>query len=290
MKHLYIKQNNNVEIVSSDIIEKLYQISQGEGLDSTSDLIGNLQCTHAYDDAVTYLTTKFKNLQINVTDGSYIRFADLEVQKICAANWGDGIGITAAQAASVSSVGTKFKDNTTITSFNELSKFSKITKLNNGEFGGCSNLQYINLSNITYVDTSYFWGSNIIDIKSIANLTTIKDNSFRECKKLQSVDISNKCTSIEMYAFYLDSSLCYIGDISNVTSIGDGAFRSTSIKYIKINNNTPATLGAYVFGDTTFNFYVPDESVDTYKNATNWSRYASRIKQMSTFTIDFPNG
>lgn len=35
--------------------------------------------------------------------------------------------------------------------------------------------------------------------------------------------------------------------------------------------------------------YVPDESVDAYMTATNWSELADRIKPMSEFLIDFPN-
>ena len=153
MKHLYIKQNNNVEIVSSDIIEKLYQISQG-GLYSTSDLIGNLQCTHAYDDAVTYLTTKFKNLQINVTDGKYIRFADKEVEKICAANWGDGTGITAAQAAAVSSIGIKFIYNENIISFEEFKYFTNVTSIRGWAFSGIKTLKSIDVTEVLK-DTPY---------------------------------------------------------------------------------------------------------------------------------------
>ena len=228
MKHLYIKQNNNVEIVSSDIIEKLYKISQGEGLDSTSDLIGNLQCTHAYDDAVTYLTTKFKNLQINVTGGSYIRFADDAVRQICATNWGDGIGITAAQAAAVSSVGTKFQANTSITSFDEIKLFTKITKITPNQYYKCSNLSHFIIpETYTYIGFGAFAWINFKYLKCLPIIPPTHD--------------SNE---------------------------GESAFRTQQI----------------------YNIYVPDASVDLYKSATNWTFLASRIKSLSQFSTDFPNG
>ena len=37
----------------------------------------------------------------DVDENGYIIFADPEVARICAENWGDGIGITEAQAAAV---------------------------------------------------------------------------------------------------------------------------------------------------------------------------------------------
>ena len=179
MKHLYIKQNNNVEIVSSDIIEKLYQISQGEGLDSTSDLIGNLQCTHAYDDAVTYLTTKFKNLQINVTSGAYIRFADSITQGICSSNWGDGTGITVAQAAVVTDFSDKFTGKN-IKTFKELTNFVNLKMEYNGTSFNSTSIESIDLSNITKVGT----------------LGNYYPYIFYNCTKLASVIFSDNLESI----------------------------------------------------------------------------------------------
>lgn len=228
MKHLYIKQNNNVEIVSLDIIEKLYQISQG-GLDSTSDLIGNLQCTHAYNDAVTYLTTKFKNLQINVTDGSYIRFADKEVEKICATNWGDGIGITAAQAAAVSSVGTKFKGNTSIVSFNELEKFTNVRSLPMHAFNGCSSLVELKLScKLSRIEVqTFFQCSSLEQSPDLSECTYVGSNAFAGCNKITSFNITNKCTYIDSAAFAVGASLLDAGDLSGVTYVGSYAYNGS---------------------------------------------------------------
>ena len=293
MKHLYIKQNNNVEIVSSDIIEKLYQISQG-GLYSTSDLIGNLQCTHAYEDAVTYLTTKFKNLQINVTDGKYIRFADSAVASICATNWGDGIGVTELQATSVSSVGTKFQGNSKITSLIDLKLFTNLTKIDtDGAFCGCTSL---------------------VNIEGLDNITSFASNVFRDLSTLKSINITNKCDTLGWAMCDGDSKLETIGDISNVkeipdycfyycksltsvnissvcTNIGTESFYSCqSLKYIKCLAITPPTIGTSAFYNSTCKIYVPDASVSAYKAATNWSVYASRIFSLTQFAIDFPNG
>ena len=269
MKHLYIKQNNNVEIVSSDIIEKLYQISQG-GLYSTSDLIGNLQCTHAYDDAVTYLTTKFKNLQINVTDGKYIRFEDKEVEKICATNWGDGIGITAAQAAAVSSIGTKFKGNTEIVSFNELKQIANVNCLLSHSFEGCSLLQSINIDNIQTIGEYSFYNCKSLSCDIFINISILTGAIFMGCSSLNKVTIGTKCTNMNWRCFQ----------------------DCISLKYVKVLPSIPPTIsgGNNFYNSNNCPIYVPDESVDVYKSATGWSTYSTRIKALSTFATDFPNG
>ena len=385
MKHLYIKQNNNVEIVSSDIIEKLYQISQG-GLYSTSDLIGNLQCTHAYGDAVTYLTTKFKNLQINVTGGSYIRFADKEVEKICAANWGDGTGITTTQAAVVSSVGTKFKNNKNIISFEEFKYFTNVTIIGDSTFTGCTKLTSIgDVSNVTSIGDGAFYNcTKLTSIGNLTNITSIGSSSFNGCSSLKSFDIGkiikipnsafSGCTSLETIdltnvtyigdeAFKGCSSLKNIGSLEKITYIGSystfgncsslvidlnlpnleyfaGSFNgsgitnivnlgkikiiewsaiftsclnlktailpdtlteiagslfayNTNIKWVKclaVNVPTLDNNDAFISNNIQYPIYVPDNSVDLYKAATNWSTYSTRIKALSTFATDFPNG
>ena len=114
MKHLLLKQNTTgIEIVTAKIIEKMYTLAKSEELDTSSTYEGNLQVTYTYEDSVSYLlgnkddgTRRFPNLSINVTEGKYIRFEDPVVEQICATNWGDGTGITIAQAAAVSSIGT----------------------------------------------------------------------------------------------------------------------------------------------------------------------------------------
>lgn len=50
---------------------------------------------------------------------------------------------------------------------------------------------------------------------------------------------------------------------------------------------TPPTLsGAFDACTALTNIYVPDASVTAYKEATNWSTYASRIKGISALATD----
>ncbi|MFZ2756302.1 MAG: hypothetical protein WAY93_05495, partial [Atopobiaceae bacterium] len=65
----------------------------------------------------------------------------------------------------------------------------------------------------------------------------------------------------------------------------------TSLQYVVCNATTPPTITSNTFtSSNNCKIYVPDDSVASYKAATNWSTYASRIFSLTQFAIDFPNG
>lgn len=84
MTHLNIQQGQNIEVVSTSIIKKLYEaaLSVPEPLEGEQDaayMSGNLQVDRTYRAQVQYLTTRFPDLHINVTDSYYIPFEDSNV-------------------------------------------------------------------------------------------------------------------------------------------------------------------------------------------------------------------
>jgi len=71
---------------------------------------------------------------------------------------------------------------------------------------------------------------------------------------------------------------------NSVTSIEGGAFSDWSlVPYVEIQAVTPPTLAnAFAFSNqNNAPIYVPDESVDDYKEAANWVDLASRILPIS---------
>lgn len=259
MSHLKIEQNtSSVEVITSTIIDKLYELAQSGTLDSSSNLKGNLQVAHAYEDAVTYLTTNYANLQINVTGGAYIRFADATVQSICATNWGDGTGITTIQAAVVNNIGGAFKNNTAIVSFTEFAKFtsygSAFTKAddNRDTFRQCTKLVSITIpaslqlvqscmfyqcTNLTSVGNtennafkiiydSAFNGTKITTL-NVSQVTYIYDSAFTSCTSLTSLNL-NSCVTIEHENFKYCSALVSAGVTSALKTIGYSAFQYCS--------------------------------------------------------------
>ena len=101
---------------------------------------------------------------------------------------------------------------------------------------------------------------------------------------LRTVTIPDTVTSIGEYAFYNCTSISKVTIGSGVTEINSYAFKKcTFLDSITIKATTPPTLGSAAFHNTNnCPIYVPAESVDAYKTATNWSAYADRIQAIPT--------
>ena len=378
------------------ILDNIVKLTDGtySGLDANGVAIANSYPTlegtlnintNCYEDTVTALMNKFTQLNLNITGEYYLRFADATVQSICATNWGDGTGITKAQCAAVSSIGNKLSANTTLTSFEELKYFTKITKLdgNPNTLSGDTSLTSIDLVNITAIgygqfrdfsklrfaknanklnsiSPSAFSGCTSLEEIDLSGMTQLSgDSLFMDCKALKTINISNvvkilggdrdyhgvfpyctslssvsfpkltwlggstfygctslnnviipksvtrveisvfhNCTNLNNLIFEEGGSTLFIGSQfigytaikkitlpAHTTSLDNGLMNSAnSCNILVINAITPPTLGGSLGGNSTCIIYVPDGSVDSYKIATNWSNYASRIKAISTFT------
>ena len=71
-------------------------------------------------------------------------FADPAMQALCAKTWGDGTNITYEQARAVTEIPKNWaKDNTTLTSFNEIKYFQNLTTIGSSAFYGCRSLNVI---------------------------------------------------------------------------------------------------------------------------------------------------
>ena len=110
--------------------------------------------------------------------------------------------------------------------------------------------------------------------------TSYVNGVFYKCTSLTSVTIPINITSIWKYVFRQCTSLITVNIPNTVTSIGDQVFRQcTSLTSVTIKATTPPTLDITAFTDTNnCPIYVPAESVNTYKEASGWSDYASRIQ------------
>ena len=149
-------------------------------------------------------------------------------------------------------------------------------------FGWCYELRNISNipSTITSIDTSAFFGCKFADFIIPYGVTSIGDNAFSSCSDLKTINIPNSVTSIGSSAFMTCNNLSTVVIGTGVTSIGTQAFYSCNgLRCMIINATTPPALGSNsISNNTNLKILVPAASVDTYKAASGWSTYASKIE------------
>lgn len=223
---------------------------------------------------------------IKASEYVYLDFADPVVEKICAENLGDGVGTTQEQANKVIVFPAIFNGNTEITSFDEFERFENVTNLAFGAFQDCTSLKSVAFShikvlegnafancsnldmdiNLPYLEnmqgSRHFNKSGIIRVSSLGRITRLPAAIFEYCPSLEELAIPETCTTIEVAAVY----------------------GCTSLRTIKCLPTNPPTIPSdFLRGLSSTVVYVPNTSVDTYKSATNWSKYADRIKPLSEY-------
>ncbi len=207
-----------------------------------------------------------------------ITFADANVKALCVANWDtnhDG-ELSEAEAAAVTNLGTVFKEDTTITSFNELQYFTGLTGISERAFNKCTNLAAVTLpSTITSIGTcafddcyalaaidipscvTFIDGAAFSDCRSLTSIvlpegiTSIGEWFFDGCIGLTEITIPESVTSIGSWAFWNCSGLTSVTIGSGVTSINYAAFFGCSgLTSVSIPNSV-TSIGAHAFDDCT---------------------------------------
>ena len=150
-----------------------------------------------------------------------------------------------------------------------------------GAFQDCTSLtSVVILGGVSSIPSKLFYGCTALASVVIHDGVKIMgSNAFAGCSSLTSINIPNSVTNIASGAFYSCRSLISVTIGESVTRIEDNAFRNClDLSYITCKAITPPTLGAGNNLATVIDVYVPAESVDLYKNATNWSYYARKIQ------------
>lgn len=155
-----------------------------------------------------------------------------------------------------------------------------VTSLNINAFNDYNTLSSVTLSNsVSIIGVQAFRNTSLINVELSDNVVSIGISAFYGCASLTSVTIGDGVATIDQSAFQNCTSLqeVYIG--SGITNIGEQCFTfDNNITSITIMATTPPTLGANPFYGSSCPIYVQSESVDTYKAASGWSSYASRIQ------------
>ena len=139
-----------------------------------------------------------------------------------------------------------------------------VTAIGDYAFSGCTSLSMINLPNY---------------------LQSLGVGAFRDSLNFSTINIPRTLTYIPNFCFYNCDGLSDVYLPNNIRSIGGEAFRECSGLYnLTLYSLTPPTLGNDVFTGVNQNLriFVPPTVVDTYKSASGWSAYASKIQAITS--------
>ena len=177
-----------------------------------------------------------------------------------------------------------------------------VTSINQDTFNNCYNLSSVTLpNNLTSIGDKAFYDCSGLTSVSIPNtVTSIGDRAFQDCISLSSVTLPSSITSLNKRVFYnctslrtltIPDSVISIGDYafefsglmnveipSSVLTIGENAFSSCNrLALLKMKRTTPPTIASNTFRNSSGFIVVPQESLEIYKAAENWSLFADRI-------------
>lgn len=180
-----------------------------------------------------------------------------------------------------------------------------------GAFSKCTNLRTFDFKNVTTLDSLAFDGCSSLSSVTLANGTnTIPSYCFNNCSSIKTLSLPNSIVTISDDAFYNCSSLTgHITLPSSLVTIGKNAFYNTNFSSVTLPSNI-ATISSFAFDEVnmyyaeclatipprlesadvfgrynsikyTYPIYVPDEALEDYKLADNWSLYTDRLRPLS---------
>ena len=300
----------------SDMLDKLATLSNGtygglsaEGLageDEYPVLDGTITVNaNTYEDSIEALRNTFRKLTLNINGEFYVRFKDAIVQSMIAESYGDGVGTKIEQVKAVRNFGGMFKGNTEITSFDEFEIFTGYNSNGWNVFDGCLSLisvklpsqlkiiygymfydcrelANIDLRKVEEIQRQAFYNTGLIDV-DLENVVTIAGDAFSKCTRLSRMKIGDK--SGIPSGFAMDCTSLVELDLGVGVNAITYAFQHSPLRIVTIRAVTPPEVTrSFQVIDQSCRFYVPDQSVETYKAASGWSQYADRIYPLSQKT------
>ena len=146
--------------------------------------------------------------------------------------------------------------------------------------------------------------TDLITVIIPSTVTSIGQSAFSDCGGLSTVEGLDFVTNIKQYAFcrthistlvfskrlttigaQIFENNRYLTNItipSSVTSIGKETFEGcVNLQHVYMERSTPPTLGTDAFKNahSSMTIYVPCGALSTYKSATNWKTFSTKISK-----------
>lgn len=219
--------------------QKLGKATGINGIDGTPSIDGGdgnhiFESITQNDDFVIFTLSDGKILKIAKYSSDIIQFADYRVKMLCVANWDtdNDFEISKAEAASVESIGTIFRNDTDIFLFNELQYFTGLTEIEEEAFSQCKSLISVIIpDNVRTIGAKAFWKCDKLKNVSIhenSKLLSIEGGVAKNGSYYESIGAFAYCTSLEKMRIP-----------SQLQVIGVGAFyECRSLKEVDFNANS----------------------------------------------------
>lgn len=159
-----------------------------------------------------------------------------------------------------------------------------VTNVEYSVFQGCSKLSSIEMNSVETIGNNAFLNASALQEVVFPELSEIGSNVFSNCSALKKVKC-DKATAIQYGAFTKCTTLEVIDILGGrqIAMFTNGTINSLKSFVIReAARVTPLSSGIFGFSDAT-SIYVADGLVEEYKVATNWSRYADKIKPLSEY-------
>lgn len=145
-------------------------------------------------------------------------------------------------------------------------------------FYNCCSLQDIDLSNMEDIGASAFASCKLLEnVQFAETLYDLGSHAFEGCVSLVNIELPEKLTVIPEYAFFGCTGLDNVTIPASVKRIAGGAFENCSfVKTFVMDGATPpvlANITAFEGLPEDWAILAPEESIDSYKTATNWCVY-----------------
>ena len=135
-------------------------------------------------------------------------------------------------------------------------------------------------------DAFSYTGITSLYAKTLKLTRTANGGAFCYCTELTRVELPD-ITDMGTHAFNNCTALTLAIIGEDITNIGSRTFYNCSaLERLVVKAPTPPTLTSDALQGCSAlqGIYVPDDSVETYKAATNWVAYADKILPLSEFT------
>ena len=231
---------------------------------------------------------------VSIGHAANISFADSKVKALCVQHWDsnkDG-ELSTEEAAAVTSLGTVFRGNTSIGTFDELSYFTGLTAIDEYAFNG-SSLRNVTLpSTVTEIGENAFCGTKLSgELRVPGTVKNIGNYAFYSCTLLTAIILEEGVETVGYYCFSgpirtfsLPSTLKYIGPsaIDPYVNAGSssGIFLPEGDLYVYVHSDTPAAINAFAFYylNGAGHLVVPFGAKDAYKEHSGWSVFKEYLE------------